>query len=242
MANRKAIIIGASSGIGRNLAGVFSRHGYEVGLTARREALLFELQKELSGRSYVKKMDIAQTSAAREILQQLIAEMQDVDVIVINAGVSSRRRRDWEIEKKIIDINVAGFVAIASAAMEYFNQRGSGHIVGISSVASLKGFGRSAAYSASKAFISTYMQGLRQKSVKLGLNITVTDIKPGYVASEMTEKRKGLFWTAPAEKAAKQIYNAIEKKKNHAYVTRRWRLAAWTLKAIPDWLFIRLPV
>jgi len=242
MANRKAIIIGASSGIGKELAKVLSQEGYEVGLTGRREDMLRALQNELPVKSYVKPMDVMQTGAAREELQELIDEMGEVDLIVLNAGISTKSKANWEQEQRIIATNVTGFVALANAAMDYFAGRGGGHIVGISSVAALKGFGISAAYSSSKAFISTYMQALRQKSKKLKLNITVTDIKPGFIDTDMVRKRWGNFLVSPVEKAGQGIYAAIRKKKNHAYIPGYWRPIAWLLKAIPDWVFIRLPV
>jgi short-subunit dehydrogenase len=86
------------------------------------------------------------------------------------------------------------------------------------------------------------MQALRQKSNKLKLNITITDIKPGFIDTPMISGRKNAFWVTSADRAAREIYGVIRKKKNHAYIPGRWRLAAWLLKAIPDWLFIRLPV
>ncbi len=234
------VVIGATSGIGRELAKVLDQHGYEVGLTGRRLELLQSLKNELNGKSYIRQMDVTDTEAGREILSELLEEMDDVGLIIINAGVSPLQPK-WPEEKNIIDVNVTGFVALASLAMDYFEKRGSGHIVGISSVAALAGLRQAAVYSASKAFISTYMQALRQKSKRFGMNITVTDIKPGYVRTKLIDDRKGLFWIIPLEKAVNQIYDAIKKQKNHVYISKRWRLVGWLLKSIPDWLYIRLP-
>lgn len=239
---KKAIVIGASSGIGRELAKVLSQNGYEVGLTGRRGELLRELQRELPAKSHIKPMDIAQTGSARKELEELLSEMGGVELIIINAGINARGKTTWEQEERVLATNATGFAAMASAAMDYFRERGGGHIVGISSVAALKGFGISAAYCSSKAFVSTYMQALRQKSKKLKLNVTVTDIKPGFIDTPMISGRKYPFWVVSAERAAREIYTAIRKRKNHAYVPGRWRLAGWILKAIPDWIFIRLPV
>lgn len=241
MSERKAIIIGASSGIGKELAKELSRHGYTVGLTARRENLLTELRGELNSPAYIRQMDVAQPGPARQILQKLLAEMGDVELVVINAGIS-KHKASWEEEQQTIATNVAGFVALAGVVMDYFTRRGSGHLVGISSVAGLKGFGISAAYCASKSFISTYMQALRQKSTRLQLHISVTDIRPGFIDTPMIRGRKYPFWVVSAETAARQIYTAIRKRKRCAYVPRRWRPVAWLLKVLPDWLFIRLPV
>lgn len=113
-------------------------------------------------------------------------------------------------------------------------------MVGISSVAGLFGYGRSAAYNASKAFVSNYLQGYRQKANHSNADITVTDIQPGFVESEMTDGKKGMFWVASKDKAASQIADVIEQKRNHAYITRRWRLVAWLVKCIPDWVWDRI--
>lgn len=239
---KKAIIIGATSGIGRALAEKLSREGYELGLTGRREALLKEIKENLPTVSHISMMDVADTGTSRRAFQELLAAMGDVELVILNAGVGSQNQHDWETEKKLIDVNVRGFVAASQVAVDHFKTRGGGHLVGISSVAGLIGLGRAGAYSASKAFISTYMQALRQRSIRTGLNIAVTDIKPGYVATEMTEGRKGMFWVCSAETAAEQIYRAIVKRKRHAYVTRRWRLVGWVIKAVPEWLYLRLPV
>lgn len=241
MSERKAIIIGASSGIGKELAKELSRRGYTLGLAARREELLAELCGELAPPAYIRRMDVSQPVSARQVLQELLAEMGDVELVVINAGIS-KHKASWEEEQQTIDTNVAGFVALARVAMDYFTRRGAGHLVGISSVAGLRGFGISAAYCASKAFISMYMQALRQKSTRLGLNIAVTDIRPGFIDTPLISGRKYPFWVVSAETAARQIYTAIRKRKRLAYVPRRWRPVAWLLKALPDWLFIRLPV
>lgn len=242
MSPRQAIIIGASSGIGEALAGILSRNGYHLGLTARRRERLESIQSRLPTTSEIREMDITDLVSARRILRELIDTMGNVELIVINAGVSAMHNPEWEKEQEIIATNVAGFVATATITMDHFRTRGGGHLVGISSIAGLAGFGRAAAYSASKAFVSTYMQGLRQRAVRTGQNITVTDIKPGYVQTAMTEGRSGLFWNAPLDKAAEQIAAAIRDRRSHAYITRRWRLVGWVLKLVPDWLFVRLPL
>jgi len=108
-----------------------------------------------------------------------------------------------------------------------------------SSIAAIRGGGDAPAYNASKAFVSNYLEGLRQMAAKMKLPLTVTDIKPGFVDTVMAQG-EGLFWVAPAEKAAKQILEAVEKKKDHAYVTKRWRLVAWVLKLLPGRLYCKI--
>lgn len=230
---KKAIIIGASSGIGRELARILAREGYALGLVGRRVGLLNDLRGELAAPSFVRQLDVSRTAEAMTGLEELVGAMGGADLIVISAGVGFiNADLDWEKEKATIDTNVAGFAAMANVAVGHFIRQSSGHLVGISSIAALRGSGASPAYNASKAFVSNYMEGLRQKVHKLGLPITVTDIQPGLVDTAMAQG-DGLFWVAPPEKAAGQIYEVIRRRRGHAYVTRRWRSIAWLLKAVP---------
>lgn len=237
---KKAIVIGATSGIGKELAKIFSQHGYIVGLAGRRTHLLDELKNELPNNSFAKHIDISQTDKAIKQLEELIAEMEWADIIVISSGVGYVNKDfQWSPEKETIDVNVSGFAAMANVAIHHFLLKGSGHLVGISSIAALRGAGDTPAYNASKAFVSNYMEGLRKKVVKLGLSIKVTDIQPGFVDTAMA-KGDGLFWVASPQKAAQQIYNAIERKRKHAYITKRWRLIGWLMKVMPEFIYNKI--
>jgi short-subunit dehydrogenase len=237
---RRAIVIGASSGIGRALARVLAENGYELGLAGRRVELMQEVAREVGGAARVKRLDLREPDEARRRLRELIAEMGDVGLIVVNSGVGGTDPT-WEEELEMIAVNVTGFAAMARTAMEYFLERGSGHLVGISSITALKGV--TTTYSASKAFDSRYLEGWRLRAHRLGGDVQVTDIKPGYVKTPMTAGRPGKFWEATADEAARQIYDAIRKRKRHAYITRRWRLMGWFLKLLPypvaAWLYRR---
>lgn len=237
---KNAVVIGASSGIGRELAKILASNGYSIGLVARRLNLLSELGRELPNPVFVKAIDVSKPVEAMPLLRELIAEMNGVDLFVVSAGVGCiNRDLDWEREQETIAVNVSGFVAAVNVAVEHLQTRGSGHIVGISSLAALRGNGEAPAYNASKAFLSNYMQGLRHKFSKLNLPIVVTDVQPGFVNTAMA-KGDGLFWVTSPEKVARQIFDAIRKRKKQVYVTKRWRIIAWFLKAIPDWLYHRL--
>ena len=175
-----------------------------------------------------------------EILHKFVEEMGGVDLIVISAGTGDvNNSLSWPIENEAIKTNVKGFAALVNVAIHYFAGKSSGHLVGISSIAALRGGRESPAYNASKAFESNYLEGLRQKVRKLGLPITITDIKPGFVKTAMA-KGDGIFWAADADKAAKQIYDAIKRRKSNAYITRRWRLVAWLIKLLPGFIYERL--
>ena len=237
---KTAIVIGASSGIGRALAVSLARDGYRVGLVARRTELLSELQSELTGACVIKTVDVSQPELAMPLLQQLIEELGDAELFIVSAGTGfDNATLEWEPERETIAVNVLGFAAMVNVAVAHLEKRGSGHLVGISSLAALRGSGVAPAYYASKAFVSNYLQGIRYRFQKLKLPVVVTDVQPGFVATRMSPRDK-LFWMASPQTAAKQIVAAIRGQKQHVYVTSRWRLAAWVLRVIPDAVYWRL--
>ncbi|MGB1204627.1 MAG: SDR family NAD(P)-dependent oxidoreductase [Chitinophagales bacterium] len=236
----KAIIIGASSGIGAALAKIMAAEGYELGLTARRTEKLVDLAAQISTKTYLQTMDVTKTEAARAVFLELIDQMNGVDVVIINAGVGEITTR-WEKELNIINTNVTGFTAITNAAFYHFqSQQQKGHIVGISSLAALRGGSRIPAYHASKAFITSYMQGLRYRAIRKKLDISVTDIRPGFVKTEMTDKNDFMIWAATADKAATQIFSAIKRKKKVAYITKRWSIVAFIMRVLPDFIYSKI--
>lgn len=239
--SKKIIIIGATSGIGEELARQCVDKEYHVGGTGRRQERLEDLKKELGNYFHFTQMDVTDHATAKEQLHKLIEEMGGMDIIVLNAGISNYPASSiTAMEQKVIDVNVSGFVQMFGEAFQYFRKQGHGQIVGVSSIASLFGSSRAAPYSSSKAFISTYMQAYRQRCNKMKEDITVTDVKPGFVKSEMTEGKKGMFWVGETDTAVKQMIKDIEKKKAYSYVTRRWRLVAWLLILTPNWVLDRL--
>jgi short-subunit dehydrogenase len=237
---KKAVIIGASSGIGRELALVLSRHGYSVCATARRINLLESLGSDLSPGFLVRKMDVTDTASSIETFKAISTDLGRIDLVVISAGTGLvDEDLPWANDKETIAVNVTGFTAIANTAYHQFRQQGLGHLVGISSLSALRGGAAAPAYNASKAFVSSYLQGLRQKIAKLGIPVYVTDIRPGFVDTAMA-KGEGLFWVQSPQLAAEQIYRAIQKKRNVAYITKRWRLVAWLLKVLPDAIYNKI--
>ncbi|MDQ2049668.1 SDR family NAD(P)-dependent oxidoreductase [Natronolimnohabitans sp. A-GB9] len=241
---RGAIVVGASSGIGEALARTLAEEGYRIGLAARRTERLQRIGSELPTQAYVATMDVTDVDDAREGFFQLAEAMPSVDVVVVSAGVGDANHDlEWETERRTIDVNVRGFTAIATAAMEYFERDSDtatdrdGHLVGISSVASRFGNGGTQAYNASKAYVSRYLEGLRDRQTDSDADVTITTIEPGFVDTEMAY---GSFWQCSPETAAEQIARAIRKERTHVYVTRRWRLVAWLLHAMPEAVCRRL--
>lgn len=237
---KKAIVIGASSGIGRELVRELSRNQYVVGAMARRFQLLDDLRNEKKDVIQIKEIDVTDVVPAMRKLTEFINEMGSVDLIVLCAGVGENNPSlNWPVEELTIKTNVTGFAALLNVAMQHFMEQGFGHLVGISSVAALRGGRASPAYNASKAFESNYLEGLRQKARRFRMPITISDIRPGYVNTAMA-KGHGVFWAAMPDEAARQIYQAIKKKKQIAYITHRWLLIAWLLKILPGFIYERL--
>lgn len=233
---KKAVIIGASSGIGRELARILTRNNYMVGITGRRENLLRELQKENPVQYVYKTFDVRDLSKTAKNLKELIKELGGLDLFIISSGIGFiNLELDAEPEFQTIDTNVTAFTDLATFAFRYFRDHKGGHLAGITSIASLRGNKVAPAYNASKAYQSNYLEGLRMKARSEKIPVFVTDIKPGFVDTDMA-KGDRLFWVASPEKAAQQIYRAICRKKRIVYITKRWRLFALMLRLFPGWI------
>ncbi len=237
----KAIIVGATSGMGRQVAKMLSKN-YDVGLVGRRLNLLESLQTEIPTKSYIKQIDVTQTETAIQKLYELIEEMGGLDLIVISISAINDIRNGKEcpdIDKKIIDVDLIGFWTMANAALAFFEKQKSGHLVGISSVSGLKGDALCPVYCGAKAFISRYLEGIRNKMIQNKIPIYVTDIIPGWVEVEAEDINKipGVYWVATTQKAAEQICDAIKAKKKKAYITKRWQLIAWLYDITPDFIY-----
>ncbi len=235
------IITGATSGIGRELAIQLSARGHKVGLTGRREERLQELKEKIGELAFIKPLDVTDHKKAEIVFNELISEMGGLDMMILNAGVGRLQMLPpWRAESKLIEINALAFAHGCHFAFEYFRKQKSGHIVGMSSMAALLIHHKSVGYTATKHFIATYMSGYRQKAKRVNSDITITEIRAGYIWTEMTERAKSMFWVAPVEKAVKQMIRGLEKKKNVFYVTKRWRLLGWVAKCVPEWVWNRL--
>lgn len=234
---QKVIIIGATSGIGLELAKLYVRNGDMVGAAARRAHLLDELQEQFPSQVATESFDVM---GDRNIfhLESLIKKLDGLDLLIYNSGFGEiSETLDWEIDKRTTQTNVNGFIEIVNYTFNYFVKQGRGQIAATSSIGALRGNSQAPAYSASKAFMSTYMEGLHLKALRLKrknstLEISVTDIQPGFVDTKMA-KSKVLFWQAPVEKASAQMFKAIKNKKRRVYITRRWGIIAWLLKWLP---------
>ena len=237
---KKAIILGASSGIGAELARLLVADGYKVAITGRREVLLKNISANNPEKIIDSAFDVRDTKDLESKLEDLKNKLSGCDLFIISAGTGDiNEDLNFETEKVIIDTNVSGFTCAADWAFRYFQQQGYGHLAGITSVAGIRGYRGAPAYNASKAYQISYLEGLRQKARKIKLPITVTDLRPGFVNTKMA-KGEGQFWVSSPEKAASQIYGAIKRKKKVAYITKRWQLVGRVLRILPPSIYERM--
>ena len=230
---KKAIVIGATSGIGKSIAEILIQDNYVVGVTGRRTELLQSLKEKNPKQISYSQMDVQELFSIETICNELVHQLGGLDLLIISAGIGDENKSlDFSIENNVIKTNIQGFTCVANWGMNYFKKQGHGHLVNISSIAGLMGNGEAPSYNATKAFQINYLEGLRLNADKSGAEIIVTDVRPGYVDTDMA-KGEGMFWVAPVEKAAQQIFTAIQKKKNIVYVTKRWRMIGFLLKIMP---------
>lgn len=237
---KKAIIVGATSGIGKGLARLLADNGYKVGITGRRTELLENLRSENPSSYFIKTFDVKDTKVTLDKLEELTSELGGLDLLILSSGTGDiNDKLDFEIEKRTIDTNVVGFTCIAAWTFNYYERQKFGHLVAISSIGGLRGNRHAPSYNATKAFQINYLAGLRQKAIKLKEQIIITDIRPGLVDTEMAKGEK-LFWVMPVEETVQQIFRAIKKKRKIAYVTKRWSILATIIKLIPRPIYDRM--
>ena len=232
---KTAIVFGATSGIGKALTELLVKDNYKVAITGRRIEKLEAIKKEFPNQVLVKQNDIQQIEEVEKVFHEIVEEFGTIDLIVQSSGVGFvNSELDWSKENETIQTNVVGVTKLYDLAYNLFRKQGFGHLVGISSIASLRGNRAAPAYFASKAYQKAYLESLYIKT-KTAKNVFVTDIRPGFVDTAMA-LGDGIFWMVSLEKATKQIYSAIKKKRRVAYISKRWRLIAWVLKLVPSWM------
>ncbi|KGL58751.1 SDR family NAD(P)-dependent oxidoreductase [Polaribacter sp. Hel1_85] len=233
---KNAIVFGATSGIGKSLTEILVNEGYKVAITGRRIALLEELKNKYPNQILIKQNDIQDVKEVEKVFNEILEEFEIIDLIVQSSGVVHVNPKfEWDKEEQSINTNVLGVTRLYTLAYNLFRKQQFGHLVGISSIASIRGNRSAPVYFASKAYQKAYLESLyiKTKSIK-SKKVFITEIRPGFVDTVMADTLEdGVFWLVPLEKAVKQIYSAIKKKKRVAYVSKRWQLVAWVLKVSP---------
>lgn len=234
--NKTIIIIGASSGIGRELAEQYLNKGYKVGVLARRIDLLNEILLLAPDRVIVGSLDVSQIDKVVYDYENFLQKFGKIDLIINSAGIGFLNHDlILDLELKTNSVNVDGFVAITIASIKHLIKQGYGHYADITSVGALTGRADCPSYNASKAYQANYLEAMRQFVYRKKLPIVITDIKPGFVDTQMSKGSK-FIWMASTNKATRQMIRALERKREHVYITRRWRLIAWAIKLAPRFM------
>ena len=221
------------------MAELYAEKKHRIGISGRRMELLQQIKYQFPQLIEYECFDVTGKENISH-LNTLVNKLGGMDILVISAGTGEPSKElSWEIDKRTVDTNVNGFIEIANWGFNYFLKQNHGQLVTISSIAALRGGSWAPAYNASKAFQSSYFEGLSIKAKKMQKNISVTCIEPGFVDTKMA-KSDGIFWLVPVDKAAKQIIRAIEKKKRKVYISRRWWIIAKLMKWAPFWLYRKI--
>lgn len=238
---KKAIIMGASSGIGYAVAKRLIEEGWMVGLSARRLEPLETLTQLAPERVFTQRIDITDTEATTP-LSQLIARLGGIDLYFHASGIGKQNTLlDENIEQATLATNVMGFARMVDFVFNYMADNGGGHIAIISSVAGTKGIGSAASYSASKTFQNAYIQALDQLAVKRGLPIIFTDIRPGFVDTPiLTGDSYPMLMTV--EHVAERIMWALKRKKRVRIIDWRYRLMVRIWRMIPNSVWRKMKI
>lgn len=239
---KRIIIIGASSGIGREVTRQFIRRGYIIGVAARRESALQELKSNTPRQVAYRQIDVtAEDAPAR--LQELVKELGGMDIFLLCAGIGKQNTSlQMDIELSTARTNVLGFIRMVDTAYGYFREKGKGHIAVISSIAGTKGLGAAPAYSATKSFQNIYIEALEQLARMRHLDIHFTDIRPGFVDTDLLNDGKKYPLLMRPEKVARRIVCAIERQEPVCTIDWRYRILVFFWRLVPRFIWKRLPI
>lgn len=244
----RALVVGASSGLGAAIALQLAREGARVSVLARQgealQALADRARAEAAasgGRVLPRAHDVRDVESVPALFEELVREMGGLDLLVYTAGIMppvARTEYDTARDLDILAVNFGGLVAWGNAAAQLFRSQRSGTLVGVSSISGNRGRKGNPLYGASKAAMDNWLESLRNRLA--ADNVHVCTIKPGYIATRMTAGLQGLFWVATPEQAAAAVLEAARARVNVRYVLRRWELVGRVLPLIPSFVFRRL--
>jgi len=235
MEKKRAIVIGASSGIGREVARLLMAEGWTLGVAARRTDLLQTL-----GDVQVEQIDVT-SEKAPERLRALIDKVGGMDLFFYASGIGKQNRELAEgIEMATMQTNALGFTRMVGEAYRYFAEQGGGHIAAITSIAGTKGLGPAPAYSATKAMQNVYLQALEQQAHARGLKIRFTDIRPGFVDTALLAGDFRYPMMLKPERVANEIVQAINGKRHIRVIDWKYRLLTAVWRRIPRCIWRRM--
>lgn len=242
------MIVGATSGIGREVARLFAQDGWAVGAVGRRGELLESLRGECPEGSVVTAVADVTAESAVEAVGGLADRMGGMDVFLLSSGIGFQNvGLDVETEIRTVATNCEGFTRMVTWAFNYFSGRqdgGSshGHIAVISSIAGTKGLGVAPSYSATKRFQNTYIEALSQLATMRGLRIDFTDIRPGFVATDLLRGSAHYPMLMDVSPVARSVVDAVKGRKRTVVIDWRYRVLVFFWRLIPRWLWVRLRI
>lgn len=236
-------LTGASSGIGAALAAHYAARGARLGLVARRAEVLADLARRLPGDAATYVADVVDAPAMAAAARDFMARCGVPDIVIANAGVSAgtltEYAEDVDVFERIMRTNVVGLAATFQPFVAPLREAGRGRLVGIASVAGMRGIPGAGAYSASKAAAITYLEALRIELRPSG--VKVVTVCPGYVATPMTAVNAyRMPFILPPEVAARRIARAIDRGSGYAVVPWQMALVAGAMRLMPNALYDRL--
>lgn len=238
----KAIVVGASSGIGREVARILIADGWTVGIAARRVDKLKELQQLAPNRVHVFQLDVNSSEAEEQLMQQ-IAEMQGIDLYFHASGIGYQNALlESNLELSTVQTNALGFCRMIGVAFRYFTQQGCGHIAAITSIAGTRGLGVAPAYSATKALQNVYLESLAQLAYMRSLSIFITDVRPGFVQTPLLGESPHFPMLMSAHAVAQQIVKALYRRRKVVVIDRRWRILTFLWRLIPHCLWRKMSI
>lgn len=239
--NKKAIVIGGTSGMGKEVVHILVREGWTVGVAGRREGLLQELEEAHPGRVVTEVIDVTEEDA-ENCLGLLINKLGGMDLFLLSSGYGNQNRKlDREIEERTVRTNVMGFTVMVDAAFRWFRERGCrGHIAAITSVAGCKGLAPSASYSSTKRFQWTYLQALSQLARSERLDISFSDIRPGFVSTDFIHHDYPMQMRP--DYVAEHIVRGLSRRRRVITIDWRYRILVFLWRLIPDCIWERIRV
>jgi len=243
---KTVFITGASSGIGRALAQELAGRGYDLFLTARRLDALEQVRTDIAAadparRVEVRALDVTDDADVAAAIAEAAEQLGRLDIVVANAGLGSSGpigEGQLERDRLIVETNVIGVMATVDAAVALFRRQGGGQIVGIGSVAGVRGLPGSGSYSASKAAVAVYLDSVRVETHREP--IKVTTIAPGYIDTPLNQDMKSRPFLIDVEKGARITADLIERGVGYSTVPRfPWKVVAPLLRVLPNSLLAR---
>jgi len=241
----RSIVVGASSGIGEAIAVELGRSGARVALVARREDELARVAQAIAaagGSASVHPHDVTDYDSAPALFREILAELGGLDLLVYASGVMpdvQESEYSFAKDRAMIEVNLLGAMAWLDLGAAVCEAARGGTLLGISSVAGERGRRGNPGYGTSKAAFSAYLEALRNRLTRYGVNVVT--VKPGFVDTAMTRGRQGLFWLITAEQAARQsLALARRGRSSSGFVPKRWALVAFVVRNLPSFVFRRL--